>query len=104
MEKILEYYYELLGVSRDASIKEIKKAFSNLSLKYHPDRIPCDKKAHELYLKINHAHEVLTTPELKEIYDIYGEEGLNQKENNNNNVSRTMPSQQSNKSTQTPPP
>ena len=83
-----EDYYELLGVSRDASTKEIKKAFRNLSLKYHPDRNPGDKKAHELYLKINRAHEVLTTPELKEIYDIYGEEGLNQEENIQNEKER----------------
>ncbi len=75
-----EDYYKLLGVSRDATTKEIKKAFRSLSLKYHPDRNPGDKKAHDLYLKINRAHEVLTDPELREIYDIYGEEGLNQEE------------------------
>ena len=74
-------YYKLLGVSRDASTKEIKKAFRTLSLKYHPDRNPGDKKAHDLYLKINKAHEVLTDPEKKEIYDIYGEEGLNKEGN-----------------------
>ena len=74
-------YYKLLGVSRDASTKEIKKAFRTLSLKYHPDRNPGDKKAHDLYIKINRAHEVLTDPEKKEIYDIYGEEGLNKEGN-----------------------
>ena len=83
-----EDYYKLLGVSRDASTKEIKKAFRTLSLKYHPDRNPGNKKAHDLYLKINRAHEVLTTPELKEIYDIYGEEGLNQQENMENERER----------------
>ena len=74
-------YYKLLGVNRDASTKEIKKAFRTLSLKYHPDRNPGDKKAHDLYIKINRAHEVLTDPEKKEIYDIYGEEGLNKEGN-----------------------
>ena len=76
-----EDYYKLLGISRDASIKEIKKAFRTLSLKYHPDRNPGDKKAHDLYVQINRAHEVLTDPQLKEIYDIYGEEGLEQNNN-----------------------
>ena len=65
-------YYQLLGVSRDASTKEIKKAFRTLSLKYHPDRNPGDEKAHEKYIRLNRAHEVLTDPEKKEIYDIYG--------------------------------
>ena len=74
-------YYKLLGVSRDATTKEIKKAFRTLSLKYHPDRNPGDEKAHDLYVKINRAHEVLTDPEKKEIYDIYGEEGLNKEGN-----------------------
>ena len=76
-----EDFYEILGVSRDASQKEIKKAFRNLSLKYHPDRNPGDKNAHERFLKINRAHETLTDPEKKEIYDIYGEEGLNNENN-----------------------
>jgi DnaJ-class molecular chaperone len=74
-------YYKLLGVSRDASVKEIKKAFRTLSLKYHPDRNPGDKEAHDLYIKINRAHEVLTDKEKREIYDIYGEEGLNKEFN-----------------------
>ena len=83
-----EDYYKLLGISRDASTKEIKKAFRTLSLKYHPDRNPGDKKAKDLYQKINRAHEVLTDPELKEIYDIYGEEGLNQENNLQNEKER----------------
>ena len=76
-----EDFYQLLGVSRDATPKEIKKAFRTLSLKYHPDRNPGDEKAHEKYIRINRAHEVLTDPEKKEIYDIYGEEGLSKEFN-----------------------
>lgn len=76
-----EDYYEILGVSRDATQKEIKKAFRTLSLKYHPDRNPGDQNAHDMFLKINRAHETLTDPDKKQIYDIYGEEGL---ENENN--------------------
>ena len=76
-----EDFYEILGVSRDASQKEIKKAFRTLSLKYHPDRNPGDQKAHDMFLKINKAHETLTDPDKKQIYDIYGEEGLDQEHN-----------------------
>lgn len=75
-----EDFYTLLGVTRQASQKEIKKAFRTLSLKYHPDRNPNDKSAHEKYLRINKAHEVLTDPDKKRIYDIYGEEGLNKEQ------------------------
>lgn len=76
-----EDFYQILGVSRDATQKEIKKAFRTLSLKYHPDRNPGDKSAHEKFLKINRAHETLTDPDKKAIYDVYGEEGLNKEQN-----------------------
>lgn len=76
-----EDFYALLGVKREASQKEIKKAFRSLSLKYHPDRNPGDEKAHAMFVKINRAHETLIDPELKRIYDIYGEEGLEKEHN-----------------------
>ncbi len=86
-----EDFYEILGVSRDASQKEIKKAFRKLSLKYHPDRNPNNPEAHEKYVKINRAHETLTDPEKKELYDIYGEEGLNQEMNIKNQQKQRGP-------------
>ena len=69
-------FYTLLNINRDASEKEIKKAFRKLSLKYHPDRNPGDDLAHQRYLEINKAYETLLNPEKRQIYDIYGEEGL----------------------------
>lgn len=69
-----EDFYQMLGVTRDADEKAIKKAFKKLSLEYHPDRRNSDSE--EKFMKLSHAYEVLTTPEKKEIYDRYGEEGL----------------------------
>lgn len=78
---LCEDFYKLLGVSRDATEKDIKKAFRGLSLKYHPDRNKGNQEAADMYLKINQAYETLTDPEKKQIYDIYGEEGLSQEQN-----------------------
>ncbi|GIV27055.1 MAG: hypothetical protein KatS3mg027_0869 [Bacteroidia bacterium] len=61
-----ESYYDILGVSRTASIEEIKIAFRKLALLYHPDKNPDTK---ELFVKILHAYEVLSDPVLREKYD-----------------------------------
>ncbi len=66
-------YYEILGVSRDASSEEIKKAYRKLAAKYHPDKNPGDKHAEEMFKQINEAHSVLTDPEKRKLYDRYGE-------------------------------
>jgi DnaJ-related protein SCJ1 len=68
-----EDFYKLLEVSRDASPDTIKKSFRKLSIKYHPDKNPNMK---DMFLKINRAYEILSDPEKKKVYDIYGEEGL----------------------------
>jgi len=71
-------YYEILGISKTASADEIKKAYRNLALKYHPDRVPADKKkeAEEKFKEISEAYEVLTDAQKKATYDQYGHAGV----------------------------
>lgn len=65
-------YYSLLGVDRNASQEEIKKAYRRLALQYHPDRNPGNKEAEEMFKKISEAYQVLSDPEKREMYDTYG--------------------------------
>ena len=64
-------YYNLLGVSRNASKEEISKAYKKLALQYHPDRTQ-DKKSHEMFKKIVDAYEVLSNDDKRKNYDMYG--------------------------------
>ncbi|EGC33992.1 heat shock protein [Dictyostelium purpureum] len=68
-------YYDILGVSRDASETEIKKAYRKLAIKYHPDK-NSEPGAVDKFKEITVAYEVLSDGEKREIYDKYGEEGL----------------------------
>ena len=67
-------YYEILGVSRDASQSDIKKAYRSLSKKYHPDKHKGEKKAEEKYKQINRAYECLSDSRKKQSYDQFGSE------------------------------
>ncbi|MGA8006231.1 MAG: molecular chaperone DnaJ [Burkholderiales bacterium] len=69
-------YYEVLGVNRDASEEEIKKAYRRLAMKWHPDRNPDNPKAEEHFKEANEAYEVLTSAEKRAAYDQYGHAGV----------------------------
>ncbi len=66
-------YYKILGVDKNASTDDIKKAYRKLARKYHPDLNPNDKDAHKTFQQINEANEVLSDPEKRKKYDQYGE-------------------------------
>ncbi|WVF66346.1 hypothetical protein IAT40_001086 [Kwoniella sp. CBS 6097] len=74
-----ESLYSVLGLKKDASDADIKKAYRKLSKKYHPDINP-DEAAHERFIEVAKAYEVLSDSETKGIYDRHGEEGLKQHE------------------------
>ena len=69
-------YYEILEIERTATQEEIKKSFRKLALKYHPDRNQGDKKAEEMFKKINEAYNVLSNENKRAMYDRYGKAGL----------------------------
>jgi molecular chaperone DnaJ len=69
-------YYEVLGVSRDASDQELKSAYRKLALKYHPDRNPGDHAAEEKFKEASEAYQVLTDADKRAAYDRYGHAGL----------------------------
>src|SRR5690349_16524409 len=66
--------YEVLGVKRDASEKEIRSAYRRLARKYHPDVNPGDKTAEAKFKEINNAHEILSDAEKRRKYDKYGDQ------------------------------
>ena len=72
-------YYEVLGVSKTASIDEIKSAYRKLAKEYHPDMNPNDRKAaEEKFKELSEAYEVLSDAKKRQVYDQYGHEAANQ--------------------------
>lgn len=73
-------YYEILNVSKKATLEEIKKAYRELALRYHPDRAPEDKKkeAEEKFKEISESYAILSDPQKRALYDQRGHSGINQ--------------------------
>ena len=67
-------YYEILGIQKNASADDIKKAYRKLARKHHPDLNPNDKEAHKKFQQLNEANEVLSDPEKRKKYDQYGKD------------------------------
>ena len=69
-------YYEVLGVNKDASADEIKRAYRRLAMKYHPDKNPDNKEAEEKFKECAEAYEVLSDTQKRQRYDQFGHDGL----------------------------
>ncbi|MFH1201270.1 MAG: molecular chaperone DnaJ [Candidatus Omnitrophota bacterium] len=74
-------YYEILGVKKSASLEEIKKAYREMALRYHPDRVEASQKkeAEEKFKEISEAYAVLSDAQKRALYDQYGHAGIDQK-------------------------
>ncbi len=70
-------YYEVLGVDRNVSQNDLKKAFKRLAIKYHPDKNPGNKEAEDKFKEAAEAYEVLSDPSKRTTYDQFGHQGVN---------------------------
>ena len=71
-------YYKMLGVQKNATEAELKKAYRKLAMKHHPDRNPDDKEAEQKFKELNEAYSVLSDAKQRSAYDQFGHAGVNQ--------------------------
>ena len=71
-------YYKILGVEKNASADEIKRAYKKVAIKYHPDRNPGDKEAEEKFKQAAEAYDVLRDPDKRARYDQFGAAGVDE--------------------------
>ncbi|HZS80239.1 MAG TPA: molecular chaperone DnaJ [Herbaspirillum sp.] len=69
-------FYDILGLAKNATEDDIKKAYRKLAMKYHPDRNPDSKSAEEKFKEVKEAYEILSDPQKREVYDRYGHAGV----------------------------
>ncbi|KYK54049.1 hypothetical protein DCS_06003 [Drechmeria coniospora] len=73
-----EDYYKILGVDKSATDKQLKSAYRQLSKKFHPDKNPKDSSAHDKFVEVSEAYDVLSDASLRSVYDQHGHEGVKQ--------------------------
>ena len=71
-------YYHVLGVERNATPEDVKKAYRKLAVKYHPDKNPGDKSAEDKFKELGEAYEVLSNEDKRAAYDRYGHQAFTQ--------------------------
>src|SRR4249920_2079928 len=76
MPTVKRDYYEVLEITKTASVEEVKKAYRKAALKHHPDKNPGDKEAEVKFKECAEAYEVLSDPQKRQRYDQYGHQGV----------------------------